>query len=1216
MDPTTQSAQISSSQGLADGQNSAKESKLSDSFLSSSPVSLIQSPQDKRVVLGSDKPYEGVATSLRFPSQPGSFTPDNYGSEAGPPDGQLDSPIISPVSERIKALEALAAKKKEPDFRSDGGFSHFRDRHHEKFSTDAPKFSTDAPKFSTDAHKFSTDAPRLSSDAPRLSSDAPRLSSDAPRLSSDAPRLSSDAPRLSSDAPRLSSDAPRLSSDAPRLSSDAPRLSSDAPRLSSDAPRLSSDAPKPLSDAPKSLSDIPKSHAETPKSSTDKMTPTVQKRECSVDQESPESPFEVLGDLRQVNESEETEEWMKTHLPPVTDFDAVDLIKGMLTSENVASKEEKGTCIVIPDAPAAFAGVPAAFMDSPAEAPKLKDEFIDAQKQSSVEEESEFDLSFLPTAYMWDQQEKAGAQATSNLNSVLPASPAPPSGFDSPSPPVSPPVGTDVKHNVSDDKKTMWTGDLEPPEASEADSSGESDDTVIEDSVTLPASVLPASSDPAVSNDPIPAPANPSLTTEENEPPPPKSERKLMQVPTINVIETDEPNYSEEEMEMELEDEDYEAVKDLARGASKTPEPDNGKKEPPKTRPLETEFMEGYSPPSSPVDSDAEYSPKHNILKSLPEIVHQESASKPEAQSNQAKSEKSQTTSSKVKDEVSPFILTNEEPDFPENDDEWSNEAQEILVKPCKTGLAFMETTPYTQSKVDEKSNTAAKDAYMETTSRSKTSFMQDDIYDRQSFDYDYDASSPLDDIDDKGLDNAKQRFLSDPSQILIEPLNARSQNLDDFTSVNDDEAFPKPVGQPSLREYPQDPYSSFQSETLSGVNEQDFIQKMTTDVVTDNMANSNSLPPQKTASKIQQDTKPGHHTPNSTSNTDSIAPRSSMSEPTDSFVEFMRECLKSRQDEEPDNAHQAVSSNNKLCKTGMPPSQSPPTMVMDLEQERLTINALKELGSSQEEEVEPLQLMVPDQSKANPSVTSTKQSSFAAVPNPPCSQSNRVFDSTYSKEVEAIDEWVAEAYHLAEHVLTAILTHLSVKDLIYWRDPKKSGLVFGLSLLLLLSLAAFSFISVASYLLLALLCVTITFRIYKCVVQAVQKSSDGHPFKTLIDKDVSIPPETFRKHVDSSLTHINRALKQMSRLFLVEDLVDSLKLAVVMWLFTYVGAVFNGITILILADILLFAVPPVYEKNKSQIDQYIDVIRTQVNTTMAKLQEKLPGAVKRSKTE
>nr|DAA04586.1 TPA_inf: RTN3-A2 [Oncorhynchus mykiss] len=197
-----------------------------------------------------------------------------------------------------------------------------------------------------------------------------------------------------------------------------------------------------------------------------------------------------------------------------------------------------------------------------------------------------------------------------------------------------------------------------------------------------------------------------------------------------------------------------------------------------------------------------------------------------------------------------------------------------------------------------------------------------------------------------------------------------------------------------------------------------------------------------------------------------------------------------------------------------------------------------------------------------------------------------------------------------------SLIQSSQVKDLVHWRDPKKSGVVFGLSLLTLLSLAAFSVISVISYLLLALLCVTISFRIYKSVVQAVQKSNDGHPFKALMEKDVSIPPETFHKHVDVSLTYINRFLKQMSKLFLVEDLIDSLKLAVVMWLLTYVGAVFNGITILILADILLFAVPPFYEKNKTQIDRYMEIARTQVNTTMAKLQEKLPGAIKRTKAE
>ncbi|XP_048883861.1 reticulon-3 isoform X2 [Brienomyrus brachyistius] len=187
------------------------------------------------------------------------------------------------------------------------------------------------------------------------------------------------------------------------------------------------------------------------------------------------------------------------------------------------------------------------------------------------------------------------------------------------------------------------------------------------------------------------------------------------------------------------------------------------------------------------------------------------------------------------------------------------------------------------------------------------------------------------------------------------------------------------------------------------------------------------------------------------------------------------------------------------------------------------------------------------------------------------------------------------------------------VRDLVYWRDPKKTGVVFSVSLLLLLSLAAFSIISVVSYILLALLCVTISFRIYKSVIQAVQKSNEGHPFKALMEKDVSVPPETFRNYVDTSLSYINQGLKHASRLFLVEDLVDSIKLAVLMWLLTYIGAVFNGITVLILADILLFTLPLLYEKNKTQIDNYVGIARNQINTLISTLQKKLPGAKPKS---
>ncbi|XP_053575921.1 reticulon-3 [Bombina bombina] len=189
---------------------------------------------------------------------------------------------------------------------------------------------------------------------------------------------------------------------------------------------------------------------------------------------------------------------------------------------------------------------------------------------------------------------------------------------------------------------------------------------------------------------------------------------------------------------------------------------------------------------------------------------------------------------------------------------------------------------------------------------------------------------------------------------------------------------------------------------------------------------------------------------------------------------------------------------------------------------------------------------------------------------------------------------------------------HIKVRDLLSWQDVKKSGAVFGVTMVLLLSLAAFSIISVLSYIILSVLTVTISFRMYKSVMQAVQKSEDGHPFKDLLEKDITLSSEKLQQKVNSSLAHVNRALKQLVRLFLVEDLVDSLKLALLMWLMTYVGAVFNGITLLILGVLIAFTAPIVYEKYKVQIDHYVSLIQEQVKSITEKIQAKLPGALKK----
>ncbi|XP_022604297.1 reticulon-4-like isoform X2 [Seriola dumerili] len=183
-----------------------------------------------------------------------------------------------------------------------------------------------------------------------------------------------------------------------------------------------------------------------------------------------------------------------------------------------------------------------------------------------------------------------------------------------------------------------------------------------------------------------------------------------------------------------------------------------------------------------------------------------------------------------------------------------------------------------------------------------------------------------------------------------------------------------------------------------------------------------------------------------------------------------------------------------------------------------------------------------------------------------------------------------------------------TVVELLYWRDVKTTGVVFGAALLLLLSLTVCSIVSVCSYIGLALLSVTICFRIYKGILQAIQKSDEGHPFKQYLDQEVALSEDMVHKYSDMVLAKLNKTIGELRRLFLVEDLVDSIKFAVLMWILTYVGALFNGLTLLILGVIGVFSCPIVYEKHQAQIDHYLALVNNQIKDIVGKIQAKVPG--------
>ncbi|KAF4011130.1 hypothetical protein G4228_002561 [Cervus hanglu yarkandensis] len=182
------------------------------------------------------------------------------------------------------------------------------------------------------------------------------------------------------------------------------------------------------------------------------------------------------------------------------------------------------------------------------------------------------------------------------------------------------------------------------------------------------------------------------------------------------------------------------------------------------------------------------------------------------------------------------------------------------------------------------------------------------------------------------------------------------------------------------------------------------------------------------------------------------------------------------------------------------------------------------------------------------------------------------------------------------------------VADLLYWKDTRTSGVVFTGLMVSLLSLLHFSIVSVAAHVALLLLCGTISLRVYRKVLQALHRGDGANPFQAYLDVDLTLTGEQTERLSQQIASRVVSAAIQLRHFFLVEDLVDSLKLALLFYILTFVGAVFNGLTLLILGVIGVFTVPLLYRQHQAQIDQYVGLVTNQLSHIKAKIRAKIPG--------
>ncbi|XP_069405289.1 reticulon-2 isoform X2 [Ovis canadensis] len=237
---------------------------------------------------------------------------------------------------------------------------------------------------------------------------------------------------------------------------------------------------------------------------------------------------------------------------------------------------------------------------------------------------------------------------------------------------------------------------------------------------------------------------------------------------------------------------------------------------------------------------------------------------------------------------------------------------------------------------------------------------------------------------------------------------------------------------------------------------------------------------------------------------------------------------------------------------------------------------------------------------------------------SPPRSQSR---DSNSSPDEPLLDEKEEEPWgQLEREPITGqcldstdqseftLESHVLVVDLLHWKDVKTSGVVFTGLMVSLLSLLHFSIVSVAAHVALLLLCGTISLRVYRKVLQAVHRGDGANPFQAYLDVDLTLTQEQTERLSQQIASRVVSAAIQLRHFFLVEDLVDSLKLALLFYILTFVGAVFNGLTLLILGVIGVFTVPLLYRQHQAQIDQYVGLVTNQLSHIKTKIRAKIPG--------
>jgi len=181
------------------------------------------------------------------------------------------------------------------------------------------------------------------------------------------------------------------------------------------------------------------------------------------------------------------------------------------------------------------------------------------------------------------------------------------------------------------------------------------------------------------------------------------------------------------------------------------------------------------------------------------------------------------------------------------------------------------------------------------------------------------------------------------------------------------------------------------------------------------------------------------------------------------------------------------------------------------------------------------------------------------------------------------------------------------MRYLILWREPRTTGVILLSLLLVFISLTYYSVIEVITCIAIPCLVVTLAIRSLSAAKCFFLKKPMENPFQCWLSEEWELSGnrmDSINKYVADAINIIAINIKKK---LLVEDVLNSIKGLLYLFMWYYIGKWISGMTLIFIGCVGLFTIPKLCEIYRRELDVLYKRLDQKYNEIIPKLHDRIP---------